>query len=208
MKTLQCLKYAFYVIFHPFDGFWDLKHEKRGNLAAANIILVMLMLTLVLQRQLTAFIFNNNRVEELNLLPICGGVLLVVLLWCISNWSLTSLMDGEGTFKEIYITTCYSLVPLILIYLPLIPFSHILTAEDSHFYVFFMGLASVWTGFLMICGTMVLHQYSLSKTIVTTICILLGMCIIVFIGLLCFSLIQQMAAFVDTIYKELYLRIG
>ena len=25
------LLYAFHVIFHPFDGFWDLKHEKRGG---------------------------------------------------------------------------------------------------------------------------------------------------------------------------------
>lgn len=208
MRTLGCLKYSLHVIFHPFDGFWDLKHEKRGNLAAANIIIAVLMLTLVLQRQLTAFIFNSNTAEDLNLLLICGGVMVIVLLWCISNWSLTSLMDGEGTFKEIYITTAYSLVPLILIYIPLIPFSHILTLDDSHFYVFFMGLASVWTGFLLVSGTMVLHQYSLGKTVLTTVLILVGMCIIVFIGILFFSLIQQMAAFVDTIYKELYLRVG
>ena len=28
--TGQQLMYGFHVIFHPFDGFWDLKHERRG----------------------------------------------------------------------------------------------------------------------------------------------------------------------------------
>ena len=32
------LKYALYVITHPLDGFWDLTHEKRGSIAAANTI--------------------------------------------------------------------------------------------------------------------------------------------------------------------------
>ena len=31
----QEIAVGFHVIFHPFDGFWDLKHEKRGSLRAA-----------------------------------------------------------------------------------------------------------------------------------------------------------------------------
>lgn len=208
MKTLNSLKYSLHVIFHPFDGFWDLKHEKRGSLGAANIILFILVLTLILQRQLTGFIFNNNISEDLNIMVIFTEVIVTFLLWCIANWSLTSLMDGEGTFRDIYITTAYALVPMILIYLPLIPFSNILTTDEQQFYTFFFTLASVWTAFLLVTGTMVLHQYSLSKTLMTSILIIVGMCIIVFIGILFFSLIQQMVSFADTIYKELYLRIG
>ena len=34
------LKYALYVITHPLDGFWDLTHEKRGSIAAANTIVI------------------------------------------------------------------------------------------------------------------------------------------------------------------------
>ena len=26
------LRYALYVMTHPFDGFWDLTHEKRGSI--------------------------------------------------------------------------------------------------------------------------------------------------------------------------------
>ena len=34
------LRYALHVITHPFDGFWDLVHEKRGTIAAANTFLL------------------------------------------------------------------------------------------------------------------------------------------------------------------------
>ena len=31
-------------MFHPFDGFWDLKHEHRGSVKAAMVLLAMLVL--------------------------------------------------------------------------------------------------------------------------------------------------------------------
>ena len=34
-EIVKGLRYSTYVIFHPFKGFWDLKHEKKGNLESA-----------------------------------------------------------------------------------------------------------------------------------------------------------------------------
>ncbi|MDO5328114.1 MAG: hypothetical protein Q4G00_15575, partial [Clostridia bacterium] len=50
---IATLKYGLYVIFHPFDGFWDLVHEKRGSLAAAHTFLFLFLLTYVLRLMLT-----------------------------------------------------------------------------------------------------------------------------------------------------------
>ena len=44
----QSLKYALYVITHPFDGFWDLIHEKKGSIAAANTFLALFLIIRVL----------------------------------------------------------------------------------------------------------------------------------------------------------------
>ena len=35
-RYIDSMKYALHVITHPFDGFWDLIHEKRGTMAAAD----------------------------------------------------------------------------------------------------------------------------------------------------------------------------
>ena len=35
LKTyFKSFTYAFHIMTHPFDGYWDMKHEKRGTLAA------------------------------------------------------------------------------------------------------------------------------------------------------------------------------
>ena len=51
------LLYALHVITHPFDGFWDLIHEQRGTLAAANTFLVLFLLTRVVKLMCTSFQF-------------------------------------------------------------------------------------------------------------------------------------------------------
>jgi len=199
MEVLKALRYTFYLIFHPFDGFWDLKHEKRGNLDAAIVIVFLLSITYILRRQLTGFIFNEVKLLELNIFLEIISVILPFLLWCIANWCLTTLMDGEGSFRDIVITSAYALTPIIIIYLPLIPFSNIITVEEGAFYHFFSSLAIAWSAALMIIGTSVVHQYSMRKTILTCICIVIGMGIIIFIALLFFNLIQQMYSFVYSI---------
>lgn len=206
-KLLDSLGYAFYVIFHPFDGFWALKHEKRGSLPAAGIIIVLLVVTFVLRRQLTGFIFNTNDPKRLNLFIEISSVMIPYGLWCIANWCLTTLMDGEGSFTDIIITTAYATVPLILINLLLIPFSHIITAEEGAFYTFFAQLAVFWCGLLIVLGTMITHQYTMRKTIGTSVLTIVGMGLITFIGLLVFDLLQQIITFVYTIYREIAFRL-
>ncbi|MGI6264086.1 MAG: hypothetical protein ACOYJY_01305, partial [Acutalibacteraceae bacterium] len=64
-STKSALIYGAYVIFHPFDGFWDIKHEKRGNLRAALIILGVLLVSAVVSTPLKAYLFSSsNRLES------------------------------------------------------------------------------------------------------------------------------------------------
>ena len=119
---------------------------------------------------------------------------------------LSDLMDGEGKMRDIIIFTGYSLVPLWLIQFPLIGMSHMITAEEGTFYYVFTTISYLWTGALLLAGMMVTHQYSVKKTLFTTLLTIIGMAILLFIGLLFFSVIQQIATFVMTIYKEVRFR--
>lgn len=207
MEVIRSLNYSFHLIFHPFDGFWDLKHEKRGNLKAAIAIVLMLCVTYILRRQLTGFLFNGANLLRLNIFIEFTSVLIPFILWCVANWCLTTLMDGEGSFRDIIITTAYALAPLVIINIPLILFSNVITSQEGAFYYFFDSLSVIWTGSLIVLGTMVVHQYSLAKTILTSICIVIGMGLIIFIALLFFSLLQQMISFVYIIVQEFTLRL-
>ncbi|MBO5898585.1 MAG: hypothetical protein J6R04_06205, partial [Clostridia bacterium] len=54
----QELMYGFYTILHPFDGFWDLKHEKRGSLRAALVFLALTVLAFFYQSIGTGYVMN------------------------------------------------------------------------------------------------------------------------------------------------------
>ncbi|KYG35282.1 Yip1 family protein [Alkalihalobacillus trypoxylicola] len=201
------LRYSLYLIFRPFDGFWDLHNEKRGSLGAAITITVGLIITYILSRQYTAFLFNPNNIKELNILLEVVNVALPFLLWCIANWCLTTLADGEGTFKEIIIASAYALTPLIMINLPLIMISHFINLEEGAFYYFFSIISVLWAGILLLIGTMVTHQYSMKKTLFIIVAILIGMTIMIFIALLITSVIQQIFGFFYVIFLEIVFRI-
>lgn len=200
------MAYGFHVITHPFDGFWDLKREKRGTLAAAVTFAVLTVLMLVVRKQGTAFLFNMNRLEDVDMMVDIVTVGMLFILWCVANWCLTSLMDGEGKMQDIAIFTGYSLLPLLIIQFPLVVVSHMITAEEGTFYYVFTVISCLWTIALLLVGMMITHQYSMKKTLVTTVLTLVGMAIILFIALLFFSVIQQFLTFIVTAYKEIRFR--
>lgn len=206
MLYAEKLKYVFYVIFHPADGFWDLKREKRGSLSAALTFVALTVLTLGLEKLNTAFLFNDHRISEVNVLVDVITVLLVFTLWCVANWCTTSLMDGKGRMKDIFTAIGYALFPIVLIRLPLVLVSFCLTLEEGAFYYIFGFLAYAWAAVLIFMGTMMTHEYSLGKTVFTCLITVLGMGIILFIGLLFFNVISEIIEFVSTIYRELRFR--
>ncbi|MDR0876805.1 MAG: YIP1 family protein [Treponema sp.] len=200
------LKYAFYVIFHPLDGFWDLTHEKRGSIAAANVITAALILVEILRLTLTDFQFVKTHGEDLNIVVIAFRILLPMLLWTVVNWGLTTLLDGKGRLLDIYMATAYAFTPYILINAVMIAVSHVITLQEDAIYIFFTGLAMVWCVFLVLAAMMEIHDYSLTKAIGSTLLSIVGMGVMLFIFLIFFGLITDAVAFFIAIYKELIFR--
>ncbi|NLM96490.1 MAG: hypothetical protein GX175_02570 [Halanaerobiaceae bacterium] len=204
---LEKLRYSLYLIFHPFDGFWDLKYEKRGSLPAATIILSLVCLTYVFMRQYTGFIFNHLDPSKLNIITEFLSVLIPFLLWCIVNFSLTTLMEGKGKFVDVFISSCYALTPIVVINIPATIMSHFITMEEGAFYYIFLAIAWTWAAFLLFFGTMVTHHYDIKKNFFTTVFTIAGMVFIIFLSVLFFNLVEQIYIFVSEIYHEIIYRI-
>lgn len=202
----ETLKYSLYVIVHPFDGFWDLTHEKRGSIAAANIIVALLLIYQILSLQYTNFLFNQVNLKRVNMWIELASVLAPLVLWCVSNWSLTTLMDGKGKLKEVYMGTAYAFTPTVIIGYPMMIISNLLTVEEGVFYTFFITLSLVWSVALVLAAMMMIHDYSLAKTVFSSILTLVGIMVIVFILVVFFSLISDGIAYFVSLYKEIAFR--
>ena len=202
------LKYSLHVITHPFDGFWDLIHEQRGTMAAAHTFLFLFLLTRVLKLMLTSFQFISAPVQHLNIFEEAASLALPFLVLCLANWAMTTLFDGKGRFKDIYMAMCYALVPYVLIQLPMIVVSNMLTYEEGSFYSVFLSISVIWCVFLVFVGLMEIHDYGPGKTFIFLIVTVVGALVIIFLVLVFFSLLSDALSFFVSIYREIIYRMN
>ncbi|MFK0520615.1 YIP1 family protein [Paenibacillus illinoisensis] len=200
------IKFPLHLIFHPIDAYWDLKSDNRGRMLVAFLALALTIIMMTLQKQYAGFLVNFTDPRTINSIVEILTVAVPFFLWCIANWSVTTLMEGEGKFREIFLATGYSLIPVILIYAPMIVISRFMVQEETAFYYLFNSIAFFWFLLLLFIGTMTVHQYTVIKTIITMVLTLIVMGIIVFLGALVFSMLQQLYEFGYNIYRELIFR--
>ena len=161
---------------------------------------------MLVSQMFTGYLFNGE--GEADFQPVQALVTLVVplLLFCVSNWCLSTLMDGKGTMKDIFTVTCYSLIPFTLLQTLITLLSNIMTKDEMVLYRTGMMLAVLWFLFILFCGTMSIHDYGVLKNLVTMLLTVVGMIILLFLAILFVNLIQQVVLFVKNLFLEISLR--
>ncbi|MDR0442509.1 MAG: YIP1 family protein [Treponema sp.] len=203
----KTLKYSMYTAVRPLDGFWDLTHEKRGSLAAANVIVGMAVIVEILRLTLTNFQFISINMEYFNAIIVALRILLPIFLWTVANWSLTTLMDGKGRMVDIYMAVAYALAPSVLINAGMIILSQVITFDEGAVYWVLASFSVLWTAILLLAGMMMIHDYSLAKTLGSSFLTIVGMGVMVFIFVVFFSLISDAIAYFVSLYKEILFRV-
>ena len=201
------IRWPFRMLVHPFDSASDIKYENKGSLFIANVFMLLLFVLQALQSTSTGYLFNFNRLEDFNLLLTFFQSVLLIVLWCISNWLMCSITGGEGRFQEIWIITWYATLPRLLLLPVEIAFSQILVLEEAAFLSVIHAIGVGWFLLLVFFGMIVVHQYSAAKALMTVLLTLFCMVMICFIGVLFFSFFQQMTMFLQSVFKELIARV-
>lgn len=199
--------YGFYVMFHPFDGYWDIKHEKRASAKGATLIIGITIIAFIYQSIGRGYIMDPMQ-DSANFLMMALSVILPIGLWVVANWCLTTLFDGEGTIQDIYIATGYALFPLPFFIIATTFLSNFVTLDEVSIINLFLNIAYLWVGFLLFFGMMTIHDYSLGKNVLISIFTVVGMAFIMFIAVLFSSLIGKIISFIYNIGLELSYRVS
>ncbi len=202
----QELIYAFHLIFHPFDGFWDLKHEKRGSVRAGVTILAATIVAFYYQAIGKGYIMAPQGTTA-TIVSVAISVLTPLALWMVANWCLTTLFDGEGSFKDIFIATTYSLLPLVLIMIPTTIASNFVLINETDILTLLNAVSFIWVGMLIFFGMMITHDYAMGKNFLTTLGTIVGMVCIMFIAILFTTLFGKLVSFVTNIVTEIQYRM-
>ena len=142
-----------------------------------------------------------------NLLATLALSVVPILLYCVCNWSITTLFDGDGKFSQIVMGCAYCLTPYILVSIPITVIGNFVTLEEAAILNVISAFAMVWCVFLLFCAMVTIHQYSGSKAIGTIVATIIAMLLVIMLAVLLFNLVQQMVMFMISIYDELTINL-
>lgn len=207
MMDLTQKQWVKHTITHPFEGFEDLRWKKAGSMKITAIIILLFFFATIAYGRLYGFQFYVSYDKTFNIIPYLVQSVILFATWVVGNWSICTLLDGEGTMKNICIYSAYALIPYIAqIYINVI-LSHFLIRDE---YIFMQAIEIIgvgWSVVLIFSAIKAVHQYSFGKTVFAIILTIAAMLIMLFLLVLMLSLIQQVYIFLSTIYTELSYRI-
>ena len=194
------------IITHPIETIENLKEKKNGSIFSATIILALFTIAEIILAVTKGFIFNTSRIQDFNVVMVLARSLFMILLFVLANWALCTLLDGEGRLIDIYISTCYCLIPLVVIRFVEVVCSNLLTADEYVFVGMLATAFNAWFIILLLFALKTIHNYTVTKTIFNALMTVVGMAIIFFIAFLFIVLIQQLYIFFATIVTEIIMR--
>ncbi len=196
------LKYVSHCVFHPFDGFYEAKNRGMGSMFAATMLVIIYCILQCVRYQYTGFIMNFNQLRMMNSITIFISHLVVIVLAVVSNWTVSTLFEGKGKLKDIYLVVSYSLVPVIVAQAVVCFISNFVITNEVPILNAILWFGYVWFGFMIISGLCTVHEYGLAKNLVTILATAVAAAIIIFLGVLFVSLIEQMIGFFTTFFEE------
>ena len=202
----QEIAYGFHVILHPFDGFWDLKHEKRGSVRGAIFFILLAIGTFYYQAIGQGYLLDPFA-SLASVWAQIFGVLVPLFLFVLANWCLTTLFEGEGSFKDIFVACSYSLLPIPLLVIPVTIYSNFCISTETDIIGFISTFAFIWLGLLIFFGTMVTHDYSMGKNVITVLGTIVGMVFIMFLAVLFTTLVGKIVGLITNIVDEIQYRL-
>ena len=203
-EKLQYLKNA---VFHPFDAFYEIRFRGKGSTILAVLILVLFGILQCVSYQYTGFIINLNELASMNSVSIFLTWVLGFVLFIVSNWSVTTLLNGKGGIGDILKVTTYSLTPFICTLIFQIIASNFIILEEAMIVYVVTGIGVVWSLFMLLAGLCVIHEYGFGKNLIAIFLTFVAAAIIMFLGVLFFTLIEQMVLFVISVGQEFIRRL-
>lgn len=204
-KLVREVTFSLNAFKHPNDMFFGIKRYKEASYTSGLIVFGLFILVYLINIYATGFLFRASNLN--NVLVQMVTVLSVFFLYVLVNYLVSTLNDGEGRFKDIFIATAYVLIPYIVLTLPMTFLSNYLTYNESFIFQFYHQIIFWWTMILIIMSIKGIHNFTFWETVKNILIILFGMFILILIGLLIYSFMGQLIEFVLSIIKEVIYRV-
>lgn len=187
---------------HPVDAFYEVRRRRAGSVAGATILYALYFLIFMLYQTSKGFIYQFVAVEDMDITALVAGYFLLIGLFVLCNYLVTSINDGDGNLAQCYMIPAYSLAPLMGAFLLILGLSYLLTYSESFILSILLLAGTVWTLVTLFLALQNVHDYSVKETVRCIVLTLVFMIIAVIIVLIVLIMGEQLLDFLRTLYEE------
>lgn len=206
-KTLSEVTYVFYYLRNPSDATYEIKRKQKVSMFSATILLLIYISFYIYYIYNLSFLFNMRNVTTINVGEELLVVLLPLFLWVISNYLIGSIREGEGRFKDVYITTIFSLAPYFFALPILTILSQGLTYNEGFLMTFLSTISIGLTGIYFFFMVKETHYYSMKETVSSILISAFTMAMILLSTFIIYMLLNELGILIKDIFMEVYYRV-
>lgn len=202
----ECIKFPAYILFHPIKGYEMFKRENRARMSVSIIFVIIQIIITILAFQYEGFLVNPRKITDLNIFAEIAYIIVPILLITFANWSITTLFDGKGKVKDIFMMICYAQFPLIICKALGILISNVIVEDEVGFYSVVLVLGTIFMCYMVFFGMITIHEFGLKKCVLTILATVISLAIILYALFLFFDLFQKVYGFLYVVYREITIR--
>ncbi|MDF2611515.1 MAG: hypothetical protein K0R92_2989, partial [Lachnospiraceae bacterium] len=149
------------------------------------------------------FIYQFVAVEDMDINAIVFGFFAILILFVISNYLVTSIKDGDGSLKQVYMIPAYGMLPTMVSMLVITIMSYFLTYNESFLLTIILNIGIIWSVVVIFIGFQTVHDYTMKEMISSTIITFVFMIIAAVIAMIIIIMWEQLWQFIQTLVEEM-----
>jgi len=202
-KVCRELSYLFKMLRKPNDAFYDIKFNLSIRARTAFFVLIAFILINIFGDFIVrGYLFRTSNLQNVNFSMELLKWGLIIILFVFSNFLISTLQNGEGFFRDIFIGTVFSFAPLILFKIPVDLLSNLLTYNESYLYTIITAVLWIWSIFNVILMLKEIHNFTLKELILNIILTFIVIVVLVLLYLVIYILANQLIQFIVNLIKE------
>lgn len=206
---MKSLKLAAVTMFHPLVAFRFMKRDRtKFNYTPIVVILLLMIFTKIFSIFVTHYPLATVNTRNANVVMECAIMIVPVLSWVIASYAMTTILSGEVMFRECLLACCYSLLPYIIIQIPLSVLSNVMEESQAGYYNSISNFALLFVLLLLFLNLKEMNNYTMAKTFGIILLSLFTMVLLWASISLVFALSMRFIGFVSEVVTEISFRLN
>ncbi len=190
---------------HPIDTAYEVQAGRAGSVLSATLVFAAFFVVFVVFQLASGFLFSQ-KAEDFSLVSNFLFLAAAFGLFILGNFFISSIQDGKGTLRSIYIVTIYSFSPAILL-LPLLTLLlNALTYNERFIRQMALLFLIAWVACGLMAALIQIHDYSFRKLVKNLLLTAFFMLVAILVLSLAYLLVKQIFTFAGEIITEVSLR--